>query len=140
MQNLEYRTTGADGPYWQALAAGTLQLQRCAQCAHWHWPAVWRCAHCGSWEQRWEPVEARGTVFSWTRSWHAFGGAEGLDLPYVSMIVELPHAGGRRLLGVLEGDASQLAIGAPVRGATSFTGSDGRNIPALRWRLVGDDA
>lgn len=128
--------TGADGPYWYALAEGRLELPRCTGCGRWHWPAVFRCGQCGSWESKWEPVEMRGRVFSWTRSWHAFGGSEGLGVPYVSLIVVLPQAGNRRVLGVLTGDDAALVIGATVIGEVSATPFEGQSIPALRWRLA----
>lgn len=128
--------TGADGPYWNALAEGRLLLPRCAGCGRWHWPAVFRCGECGAWEPQWETVEMRGHVFSWTRSWHAFAGAESLGVPYVSLIVELPQAGDLRVLGVLEGDDTTLAIGAQVRGEASATRFGDSRIPSIRWRLV----
>ena len=78
----------------------------------------------------------RGYIFSWTRSWHAFGGSEGLGVPYVSLIVELPQAGNRRVLGVLAGDESGLAIGAKVIGAAGATPFEGRSIPSLRWTIT----
>lgn len=78
----------------------------------------------------------RGRIFSWTRSWHAFGGSEGLGLPYVSLVVELPQADNRRVLGVLAGREAGLAIGAEVLGATSATPFQGRNIPSLRWEIA----
>jgi uncharacterized OB-fold protein len=128
--------SGADGPYWNALAEGRLLLPRCGGCGRWHWPAVFRCGECGAWEPQWQPVELRGRVFSWTRTWHAFGGAEGLGVPYVSLIVELPQAGDRRLLGILAGDATGLAIGAAVQGEMGATPVGEVRIPCIRWSLV----
>ncbi|WP_028080684.1 Zn-ribbon domain-containing OB-fold protein [Solimonas soli] len=130
-------TTGADGPYWRALAAGRVELPRCAGCGRWHWPAVFRCGECGSWDQQWHAVEPEGTVFSWTRTWHAFDGSEKIGLPFVSLVVELPQCGGRRLLGLLEGEAGGLRIGAAVRARVAETEIWGERIPALRWTLSG---
>lgn len=128
--------TGADGPYWNALAEGRLALPRCSGCGRWHWPAVYRCGVCGRWDPSWETVEMSGRVFSWTRTWHPFGGSEGIGLPYVSLIVELPQAGLRRVLGILAGDDEGLAIGAAVRGQAGTTRMGADEIPALRWSLV----
>jgi uncharacterized OB-fold protein len=132
----DLHATGADGPYWNALAAGRLELPRCTGCGRWHWPAVFRCGDCGTWDPQWEVVEMRGRIFSWTRSWHAFGGSEGLGVPYVSLIVELPQAGNCRVLGVLQGEDAELAIGASVIGEASVTPVAGRAIPSLRWRIA----
>lgn len=128
--------TGAEGPYWNGLAEGRLVLPRCKGCGQWHWPAVFRCGACGSWDHAWHEIVMTGRIFSWTRTWHAFGGAEGLGVPYVSLIVELPQASGLRVLGVLSGDDAGLAIGASVAGETAATTVGDRQIPSLRWRIA----
>ena len=131
---------GADGPYWSALAEGDLALPRCAGCGRWHWPAVWRCGECGGWEHRWVRTPMNGRVYSWTRTWHRFAGAEVLGQPFVTVVVELPLASGLRLTGVLEGDGDAVAIGRAVSGTPGATPFDGLDIPTIRWRLTGEAA
>ena len=126
---------GPDGPFFAGLLAGEIRLPRCAQCGLWHWPAVFRCGECGSWQIDWLPVAGQGRLFSHARSWHRFAGSEGLELPYVSVLVELPQAGGRRLLGVLEGDDTGLKIGAAMQARISSVRFGEQEVPALRWRL-----
>jgi uncharacterized OB-fold protein len=128
-------STGADQPYWDALAEGRLEMPRCAGCGRWQWPAVWRCGECGSWEQTWHELPLRGEVYTWTRTWHPFGGAEDIGVPFVSLVVRLPQAGDRRLVGILEGDSAGLSIGAAVTGSVSATRVWNDDIPAIRWRL-----
>src|SRR3546814_3931465 len=82
-------TVGADGPYWQALAEGRLELPRCEGCNRWHWPAVFRCGECGSWDHRWHTVATEGTIFSWTRTWHPFDGSEGRSEEHTSELQSL---------------------------------------------------
>lgn len=130
-------STGADQRYWDALAEGRLEMPRCAGCQRWHWPAVWRCGACGSWGQTWHAVPLEGVIYSWTRTWHPFGGTEEIGTPFVSAVASLPHAGGRRLVGILEGDEAGLGIGAPVLGRISTTHVWGDDILAVRWRLAG---
>lgn len=127
---------GADGRYWQALAAGRLVMQQCVRCRQWHWPAVWRCGECGSWEQQWQQVPLRGTIFSWTRTHHDFGAPSQFELPFVSVVVELEGAGQRRLLGTLQGDTANVRIGAPVTGEIGTVTIDDEALPALRWRMA----
>lgn len=133
--NAGWLTEGADGPYWRALEDGGLELPRCASCGRWQWPAVWRCGECGSWDQTWTGVEMTGRVYSWTRTHHRFGGTEAIDLPFVTVVVELPEAGGIRLTGLLDGDTEAVAVGAAVTGAVDETVFNGAPIPTIRWRL-----
>ena len=109
---------GAEGPYWDALAQGRLMLPRCDGCGKWHWPAVWRCGACGSWDHAWHEQPLAGTVFTWTRTHHRFAGTEGLDRPYATALVLL-DAVPIRLNGLIEGRdyAVRLAGGTGPRAA-----------------------
>lgn len=121
-----------DSPFWAGLADGILRIQRCAACARWTWPPQWRCGECGGWEMEWPQVPMEGTIhsLSWTR--HPFSPRMVGRVPYPVLLVELPGAGGARLLGLLDGPADGLAIGAPVTGFPEETA--GRT--ALRWRIA----
>lgn len=124
---------GADEPYWQAIADGTLALPQCGGCGRWRWPAPFRCGDCGSQTMDWIAVEPVGRIYSWTRTWHRFGGTESFPLPYVSVLVELPQAGGIRLLGRLDDGEAQPSIGLAVAGHMVPTEAFDRSIPAWRW-------
>lgn len=130
------RGLGADAPYWSALAEGRFQLQQCARCRRWHWPAVWRCADCGCWEQRWQGLELEGRLFSWTRSWHDFGAPREFGLPFVSVVVEIDGAAPCRVLGSLIETESVVRIGDRVTGSIESVGLGDERLPVLRWRLV----
>lgn len=126
---------GAEAPYWEGLAEGRLVLPRCKGCGKWHWPAVWRCGECGSWDHEWHEQPLAGTVFSWTRTHHRFGGTEGLELPFVTALVLLDSVP-VRLNGLIEGDEGGLKIGAAVTGRTDFTAFGKDKIPSIRWKLA----
>jgi len=128
--------SGLDRPYWDALAQGRLALPRCAGCSRWHWPAVARCGDCGGWDIHWHDVSPHGTIFSWIRTWHPFAGTESLPVPFISVIVELPEAGGIRLLGLMEEEEGDCAVGLPVTARISERGFGEGTIPVLRWRRV----
>jgi uncharacterized protein len=130
------RGPGADEHYWQALETGRFELQRCAGCGQWNWPAVWRCGTCGSWEQGWHPVSLQGHVFSWTRTWHDFGSAPQFVRPFVTVLVELDQTGGRRVLGTVCGDSAGIHIGARVSGRIIRVALEDRELPALQWQLL----
>ena len=136
MSDNGWMSEGADRRYWDGLRAGRLQLPQCSGCGRWQWPAVWRCAECGSWDQTWCDVPITGTVYTWTRNWHAFAGLEGIDIPFVTVVVELAEAGGQRLNGLLRGDETDLRLGAPVAGEVADTTFGETTVPAIHWRLA----
>lgn len=129
-------TVGAERPYWEGLLDGKLRLQKCATCATWHWPAVWRCSACGSWEHAWADVAMHGEIYTWTRNWHAFGGIEDLAKPFVIAVVKLDGGGGARLVGIVDDNPSAVRIGASVTGHVATTPYAGSSVPAIRWTLT----
>jgi uncharacterized OB-fold protein len=74
-----------------------------------------------------------GTVYSWSRSWYPFITELADRTPYITVLVELPGAGNRRVLGILLGDETQnIRIGDTVAG--EFERDEGSTWPLLRWR------
>lgn len=126
---------GAEGRYWDALIEGRLELPRCASCGTWHWPAVWRCGACGSWDHEWVEQPLEGSVFTYTRTHHGFGGTEAFAKPFSTLVVALRTVP-IRLVGVLDPDDAALKIGVPVTGAIGRTRFGDADVPALRWRLA----
>lgn len=129
-------TSGADETYFEGLLCGEIRLQSCAGCGVSHWPAVFRCAECGSWEHEWNAVAPAGTIYSWTRTWHPFSGTEGFETPLVSLVVSLNEVPSVRLLGVFGNKDVDPRIGEQVRAETTSVAFQDRSIPALRWSLV----
>lgn len=126
--------TDVDTPFWVALEAGHLELQRCAACKIWHWPAVVHCRSCGSFDQEWLRVPLKGTVFTWTRTHHPFPGTGGLKTPFVTALVTI-EATPVQLMGILEGDQEGLTIEARVTGRVLAGSESTSGKPAIRWRL-----
>lgn len=126
------RGLGNDARYWEALADGRLNLPRCAGCQKWSWPAPYRCGDCGSWDFLWVDVDMEGEVYSWTRVHHPFAGAEALGLPYVTVSIALPNAGGIRLFGTLANQAD-ARIGLKVRGHVVAAHAFEQSVPAIKW-------
>ena len=107
---------GLSRPYWDGARRGELWVQRCRACRGWQWGPEWICHACLSFDVGWERVEGRGRIFSWERAWHPVHPALKTGEPYIVVLVELPAAGGVRMLGNLLGDPRQpVPIGAPVR-------------------------
>lgn len=124
---------GLDQPYWDGLVAGELRLQRCGNCQEWIWGPQWICGACHTFDPGWESVEPVGTVYSWSRSHYPFITELADHIPYVTVLVELPAAGHRRVLGILTGDdAADIRIGERVVGHIDL--DEGATWPLLRWR------
>lgn len=129
-------TTGADQAYFEGLEAGEVRVQSCAGCGTVHWPAVFRCPECGSWEHKWKAVKPVGKVFSWTRTWHDFGAPKQLQPPFVTLVVTLDGVDHVRLLGTLDKPDEPVSIGQDVEGRIETFDFQGRKIPALIWSKV----
>ena len=97
---------GLSAPFWQGLREEKLFIQRCRDCRTWQWGPEWICHHCLSFAIDWVEVPGQGRIYSWERSWHPVHRA----FPYISVLVELPHAGDVRLLGNLLGDPEQKVL------------------------------
>jgi uncharacterized OB-fold protein len=128
---------GLDEPFWTGLQRGVLMIQRCEGCSIWIWGPQWLCPTCHRFDPAWVEVEPRGRIYSWTRTWQSFAAEFADHLPYVTVLVELPGAGGRRLLGILVDDDDQSpVIGEPVEGVIQPPSERTTHMPVLRWRRV----
>jgi uncharacterized OB-fold protein len=128
---------GLDRPYWEGARRRELRVQRCRRCATWRWGPEWICHACRSFDTEWVSVEPAGTIFSWERVWHPVHPALGAASPYVIVLVELPHAGGVRMVGNLAGDPrAAVPIGGRVR--AMFEDHDEEEPPytLVQWRLA----
>ena len=99
--------------FWDALAAGRLEIQRCRSCGqHVFYPRGSVCPHCGGLGLDWVAASGRGTVHSFTVV-HRAPAEFASEAPYVVVLVDLEE-GPRimsRLLGV---EPAAVAVGMPV--------------------------
>jgi len=54
-----------DGPMWESIERGRLELQTCSDCGKVRYPPAPVCDACLSMESHWTPVSGRGTILSW---------------------------------------------------------------------------
>ena len=128
---------GLDAPYWDGTRRGELRVQRCRACHGWQWGPEWICHRCLAFDLEWTVVEPCGTIYSWERAWHPVHPALRGRGPYVVLLVELPHAGGVRMIGNLLGDPLQtVTIGAAVEAV--FEPHDDATPPftLVHWRTT----
>ena len=107
------QTEGDAAPFWQALARGVVELQRCDACRRHVFPPRPFCPHCHARGLSWEAVESRSRLLTWsivhrpTHPWF-FGQA-----PYVYALVELP-CGVRLPTRLVDVPHEHLAVGLEV--------------------------
>lgn len=125
-----------DAPYWEGLRSGELRVQRCTGCRTWLWGPRRMCPECNGFELGWESVPAAGTVYTWCRTHHPYMEEFAELAPYTTVVVELPQAGGVRLLGLLTGDVQDVRIGDALTGHVERPAN--AEWPLLRWRRTPD--
>lgn len=129
---------GLSAPYWNGLREGRLMVQRCAHCGTWQFGPEWICHHCHAFDPAWVEVAPEGRIFSWERVWHPSHAALKSHGPYLVVLVELPLAGGVRMLGNLLGDPLQAVhIGTPVRGVFEAHDEGDTAYGLLQWAVLG---
>ncbi|MEU7811107.1 OB-fold domain-containing protein [Pseudonocardia sp. NPDC049154] len=123
--------SGLDRPFHEGLVAHRLVVQRCA-CGTWQWPPEVICHRCHGFDPAWVETEPEGVLYTWTRVWHPAREELRDAVPYVVAVVELPAAGGIRLVGNLLLDdvgAAEIRTGTPVRGVFA----DQAGYTLLQW-------
>jgi uncharacterized OB-fold protein len=123
-------------PYWEGLRQGRLLVQRCGRCETWQFGPEWICHRCHAFDPEWVEVAPQGRIFSWERVWHPSHPALRHQGPHLAVLVEMPHAGGIRMVGNLLGDPMQeLTIVADVVGSFEQHPASDPPYSLLQWRL-----
>ncbi|MBK4739023.1 Zn-ribbon domain-containing OB-fold protein [Noviherbaspirillum pedocola] len=128
---------GLSAPYWDGLRNGQLLTQRCDHCGTWQFGAEWICHHCHEFDPPWTQVDAKGLIYSWERVWHPSHPCLRGHCPYLVVLVELPHAGGIRMLGNLLGDPMQdVRIGTAVEGVFEHHPNINPPYSLMQWKIA----
>jgi uncharacterized OB-fold protein len=108
--------------YFKHCAAHDFHLQKCASCGLLRYPPTTACPWCASAKSDWVPVDARGTVHSYTEVHHAIQPAFRAHTPYLVLLVDLDAQKGKptehealRVLGNLTTPDGRLAPQEMVR-------------------------
>lgn len=103
-------------------AAHTFHLQKCHACHLVRYPPTTACPWCSSPTSDWVPVDARGTVHSYTEVHHAIQPAFKRHTPYMVLLVDLDTQKGQptehealRVVGNLVAPDGELAPPEVVR-------------------------
>jgi uncharacterized OB-fold protein len=131
---------GLSRPYWDGLREEKIMVQRNPKTGVFQFPPQWICHDTQTFDVEWVETEPRGRIYSWTRSWHPVHPALKDACPYIIVVVELPNAGGVRMLGNLLGDPRQrVPIGAPVEAVFEHHNDANPPFTLLQWRVVEED-
>lgn len=97
--------------FFEAAAAGRLEVQRCSQCSELRHPPAPCCASCQSFE--WDTVTCamRGTLYSYTIAHRPQDSA--FEYPHAIALVDLEE-GVRIVADVFDSDHTALVEGAPL--------------------------
>jgi uncharacterized OB-fold protein len=126
---------GLGKEYWEGLRRHELLVQRCNACRGWQWGPEFICNHCHSDDLGYEAVDPRGVIYSWERSWYPVHPALRDAVPYVVVLVELPQAGGVRMVGNLLGEATdEIEIGAAVEAVFEDHSDTEPPFTLVQWR------
>lgn len=81
--------TEVSAPFWTALAAGIIALQRCSACTRqFFYPREW-CPHCWSRALEWTESSGRGVIYAATTSYLPFQGIPADAVPFAVGLVDL---------------------------------------------------
>ena len=129
---------GLDRPYWEGLQEERLLVQQCQSCETWQWGPEWVCHSCHSFDVGFQETAAQGTIYSYERVWHPVHPALHEQGAYLVVLVELPHAGGIRLVGNLLGDPERsVEIGTAVEGVFEHHLDADQPFTLLQWQEAG---
>jgi uncharacterized OB-fold protein len=122
--------TPVSRPFWEALRAERVELQRCDDCSRWVYYPRARCPACLSDRLTWTTVDGLGTVYTYTVAEQATALPFADEVPQLLAIVELTE-GVRMSTTLVDVEPGAITIGMPVTPVFEH-GDDG--ITLLRFR------
>jgi uncharacterized OB-fold protein len=115
-------------PFWDAAKAHRLTACQCGACGRFRMPPTPFCPNCRSQSVEWPTLSGRGLIYSFTIVTRAVVPAMEAYLPYAPAVIELPDAGGVRLISnVVGAPLTEIRIGAEVH-ATWEDREDGHTL------------
>ena len=126
-------------PWFQALRAGELRVQRCAGCGRLRHTPRPMCPWCNETAHTWERMSGRGRIWSFVVAHPPVLPVFAKRVPMPVALVELEEDPRIRVVGdLVQGtDPAEVAIGAPVEAVFEAVTEE---IGLARWRLVASAA
>ncbi len=124
--------TPTSQPFWDALTAEQVLVQRCGECRSWvYYPRV-RCPHCLSDRLEWTEVSGAGVVFTFTVARLPTFPAFADETPQIIAVVELAE-GVHVTTDIVGSEPEEVTVGAAVVPVFEH-GDDGLTL--LKYRLA----
>src|SRR5262249_8845150 len=121
--------------FWTGTDRDELQVKRCDDCSHPHWPPRGGCPYCGSGKLQWVRVAPRGKLFSWVVVHRSQTPGFDTEAPYAVVLVALDDAPGVRMVGNLTG-ATLDKLKAGLAMEAMFTPSADGSVKLVNWRPI----
>ncbi|MGH7462835.1 MAG: Zn-ribbon domain-containing OB-fold protein, partial [Longimicrobiales bacterium] len=107
-------------------------------CGHFQHPPYATCVNCMSIDLTFEPVQGKGTIYSYSIMYHAGDRRFAAAIPYASIIVELDEAKGALLAGnLLDAPYTEAKVGRRVEVVFQQLNDD---ITLPQFRLAPEEA
>ena len=120
-------------PFWEGTRAGELRVQRCRGCGAYRWPARAICNRCRNFDAEWVALSGRGKVVSWVTTHQVFARAFQDEVPYHTVVVQLPEQEDLQIVGRLTSEAvaphAGMEVGADFRSITD-------DVTVIYWRPI----
>ncbi len=101
-------------PFWEALAAGKVCIQRCDDCGAWVFYPRIRCACCLSDKLRWHEVSGEGTLYTFTIARQPTAPHFADETPQLLAVVELDE-GVRVTTNLINVEEGEIRVGMRVK-------------------------
>ncbi len=128
---------GLSKPFWEGLREERIMVQRNPKTGVYQFPPQWINHDDQTFDVEWVQAAPRGSIYSWTRSWHPVHPVLKEAVPFIVVVVQLEGAGGVRMLGNLLGDPRQdVNIGTPVEAVFEHHAEGEPPYTLLQWRVA----
>jgi uncharacterized OB-fold protein len=103
-------------PFWDGAKQEKILFQHCQTCGNWQHPPAPTCRNCVGVDLKFEPIEGKGTIYSYTVGFHGGDRRFAAAIPYASIVVELDGTPGVLMAGnLLDVPYTEAHIGRRVK-------------------------
>jgi uncharacterized OB-fold protein len=102
-----------DQAFWEGAKRHELLIQRCTGCGTLRGWGKPMCAECNAFDSEAVPASGRGTIWSYTTTYHGWSRAWREAVPYTVVVVQLDE-GPRLTSNLVDAEPEAIRVGLPV--------------------------